>query len=64
MTASTTIHKHAFWALVYMAHNAVIKLALSFLYKASLWDRSHLTSAEPFKLNFFMYSKHNQKLKF
>lgn len=63
VTDSTTTHKCALWALVYMANSTVIELALSFLYKASLWDRSHLTSTESSKLSFFMYSSHNQKFK-
>lgn len=56
VTESTTSHKCALWVLVHMANSIVIQLALSSLYKASLWDRSDLTSI-------FMYSSCNQKLR-
>lgn len=61
VTESATTHKCALWAVVYVANSAVTELALSFLYKASLWDRSYLTTTEPFKLSFVMYSSCNQK---
>lgn len=63
MTESTTTHKRALWALLDMANSTVIEFILSFLYKASLWGRFHLTGAESFKLSCFMYSSHNQEFK-
>lgn len=62
VTKSTTTHKCTRGALECRANDTVVELALSFLHKASFWDRSLLIKS--LKLSFIVYSSHSQKAKF